>query len=162
MGGSDGCDTGTWEADLGCRCKLINQVRISCSLALCKDLDQMILVMVIQVMDAIRIIPENTEIRSSRFQSCKAAYCFVRIGIPLWIGILRYTPDTLNRSIISYQLFYHIHIRTFRSHRNIDHLNAEILGNTKVTVISRNRAKEFYLIQLAPWGISHDTMCHGS
>ena len=162
MGSSNGCNTGTWETDLGSRCKFVNQIWISGSLALCKDLDQMILVMVIQVMDAVCIIPENTEIRCSRFQSCKTAYCFIRVGISLWVGILRNAPDTFDGRISGNQFLYHIHIRTFWSHRNIDHLNAKILGNSKVAVIARNRAEEFDLILLAPWSISHNSVGHGS
>ena len=31
-----------------------------------------------------------------------------------------------------------------------------------MTVISRNRAEEFYFVQFAPWGTSHNTVCHST
>ena len=39
--------------------------------------------------------------------------------------------------------------------RDIDHFDAEELGNGKVSVIAGNRAEEFHLVQLAPGRISH-------
>ena len=98
------------------------------------------------MMYAISIIPVDTEIRSGRFQSCKTADGLIGIAGSGRIGILRHAPDTLNAVILCHKFFHHIHVRAIRSHRNIDHLNAEILGNGKMTVITRYRAKELHFI----------------
>ena len=63
---SQGCNTGTGEADLGCRSKLIYQIRISCALALCQNLNQMVLIMVIQMVYTVGVIPVNTEVLCCR------------------------------------------------------------------------------------------------
>ena len=46
-------------------------------------------------------------------------------------------------------------IRAVLMERDIDHFDAEELGNGKVSVIAGNRAEEFHLVQLAPGRISH-------
>ena len=114
------------------------------------------------MMDTICIIPVNTEIFCCRFQSCKTTYRFVGIGDTLRVGIFRHTPDTFDCRIVVDVFFYHIHIRTIFVHRNVDHLDAEVLCDLEVTVISRNRAQEFYFIQFAPWSAAHYTMSHGT
>ena len=47
MRGSDCRNTGAWETDLGSGSKFIYQIGISCPLALCQDLNQVILIVVI-------------------------------------------------------------------------------------------------------------------
>ena len=89
-------------------------------------------------------------------------YGFIRISDSLWVRIFRYTPDTFYSRIILHILLYQIHIRSIRRHWNIDHLNSKMFGDCKMSVISRYRAKEFYLVKLCPRGASHDTMCHRS
>ena len=162
LGCSYCCDTGTREADLGCRSKLINNIRISCFCTLFENFKKeiLLLLIVIEMMYTVSIIPVDTEIRCSRLQTGKTFNCVLWVSISLWIGIFRNTPDTLDCRIFTYQFLNHIHIWSLRSHRNIDHLNSKELCNLKMAVISRNRAEEFYLIQLAPWCISHNTMCH--
>ena len=88
---------------------------------------------IIEMVDTVSVIPENTEIFCCRFQSGKSLYCLCRVGDTLWIGILRHTPDTLDGRIRTYQLLYHIHIRTCRGHRHVDHFNAEILCDPEMT-----------------------------
>ena len=73
MGGGNGRNTGTGEADFGGGCELVNQIRISGPLALCQNFNQVILVMVIQMMYAVGIVPEYTEVGRSRLQPCKTA-----------------------------------------------------------------------------------------
>ena len=73
MGGGNGRNAGPREADFGGGSKLINQVRISGPLALCQNFNLMILVMVIQVVYAVGIVPEYTEVGRGRIQPCKTA-----------------------------------------------------------------------------------------
>ena len=94
LGCSNCCDTGTREAYLGGRSKFINNVRISCFRTLIKDLKKEILIVIIEMMDAVSVIPVNTEVRCSRLQMRKTLNCFFGIGVALRIGIFRNTPDS--------------------------------------------------------------------
>ena len=101
-------------------------------------------------MYAVSVIPENSEILGSGLESCKALYCFIGICVSVGVGVHRYAPDSLNGGIVVYKLLNHIHIRTLRSHGNIYHFDTECLGDAEMSVIAGNRAKELYLIALAP------------
>ena len=101
-------------------------------------------------MHTVGIVPENSEILCSRCQCSKALNNFIRIGIALWIGILRYTPDTLHLRIVVDIFFNHIHIRTILMHRNRDHLKAESLCNLEMAIVSRCRTEEFDFVKLTP------------
>ena len=135
---------------------------MSRSLTLRQNLNQIILLMFIKVMHAIGIVPVDAEVSGCRLQAGKTAYRLIGIAIALRIGVLRHTPDSLNRLIGSYQLLHHIHIRALLRHGYRNHFNPKVLGNRKVTVIARNRAKPLYLIQLTPGGTSHNTVGHGT
>ena len=113
-------------------------------------------------MDTVGIIPEDPEILGRRLQTRETANRLVRIGIALGIGVLRYTPDTLDGLVLRYQPLNHIHIRAGGRHGNRDHFDSKILGDGKMPVIPRNRAQEFHLVQLAPGSIAQDTVGHGS
>ena len=131
--------TGTRKADLGSGAEFINHIRISCLFTLGKDFKDIILIVFIEMVYIVSIIPVNTEILCRRLQIGKTAYGFVGICDSLRIGIFRHAPDSLNRSILTHQLFNHIHIRAFRSHRHIHHFNPEIFRNSKMSVITGNR-----------------------
>ena len=89
------------------------------------------------MMDAVCVIPENTEIFCCRFQSGKALYSLFRVGDTLGIGVFRHTPYTLDGRVRAYQLFDHIHVGAGGRHGNRDHLNTEVFCDLKMTVISR-------------------------
>ena len=112
------------------------------------------------MVDSVCIVPENTEVFCSRLQCRETVYCFIRIGDSLWIGIFRNTPDSFDRLIFCDQLFYHIHIRSGRCHRHIDHFNSKMFCDRKMSVISRNRTEELYFIQFRPWRASENSVCH--
>ena len=79
LGCSYCCDTGTREADLGCRSKLINNIRISCFCTLFENFKKeiLLLLIVIEMMYTVSIIPVDTEIRCSRLQTGKTFNCFL-------------------------------------------------------------------------------------
>ena len=139
VGSADGGDTGAGEADLGSRRELVDHIRVPFLLALHQDLQEIVLFILVEMVDAVSVVPEDPEIFCRRFQLGKAVYSLVRVGDSLGVGVLGYAPDSLNSGIIVDQFFYHIHIRAFHSHGNRDHLDAEIFGDREVTVISRNR-----------------------
>ena len=100
----------------------------------------MVLVVVVEVVYAICVIPENPEVRRCRLQPCKTAHRLIGVGITLWVGVLWNTPDALDGVIRRHQFLHHIHIRTLWSHGNINHLNSKILSDGKMAVISGNGA----------------------
>ena len=63
------------------------------------------------------IVPENTEVWCSWFQTCKTKYCFIRIRCTSWVCIFWYTPDTFYFRIF-YKFFNNIQVREAMSHRN--------------------------------------------
>ena len=162
LGSCNSCDTGAWEAYLGSGCEFVNKIRISGFHTLTENLNKEILIVVIKMVDAVCIIPVNTEIRCSRFQSCKTLYSFSGIGIALRVGIFRYAPDSFDCVIFAYQLLYHVHIRSLRSHRYVNHFNSKELCNLEMTIISWYRTEEFHFVKLAPRSISHYTLSHGT
>ncbi len=163
VGGSgDGRKPRTGEADLGGGGEFIHQVRVPRPLALRQNLNQVILVVVVQVMYPISVVPVNAEILCRRLQPGKTAHRLVRVGDALGVGVFGHAPDALNGVIGGHQLLHQIHIRAGGRHGHVDHLNAEILGNGKVAVVSRNGAQEFHLVQPAPGGAPHDAMGHGA
>ena len=107
----------------------------------------------------VRIVPEDAEVLGRRAEPCEPAHRLIRVAVSLRVGILGHTPDALDGFILCDQLFHHIHIRTRLAHRNRNHINAKILGDAEVSVISRHRAEEFHPIQLAPGRIAHDAVC---
>ena len=119
-----------------------------------KDLQDFIPLIFIQMMDTVSIIPKNSEIFCCRCQCRKTSDNFIRIGITLWVGILRYTPDSLDCRIIIDIFFYHVHIRSILMHRDCDQIKTKSLCNLEMTVIARCRTKEFHLVKLAPWCMS--------
>ena len=110
-------------------------------------------------MHCICIIPVNTEVLRSRFQRSKASDNLIRIADTFRIRIFRYTPDTLYAAVVFYIFFYQIHIRSILMHRDIDHFNAKLLCDRKMSVISRNRAEELHMLLLAPWFAATYTKC---
>ena len=65
-------DAASGESNLGSGGELVDQVRITRSLALHEDLDQVILLVLIQVMHAVSVIPENSEIVSRGLKPCES------------------------------------------------------------------------------------------
>ena len=162
VGSGDRRHAGAGEADLGGGAELVHQIRISGLLAFMQDLQNGILVVVIQMMHIIGIVPVDTEILSGGLQSGKPAHRLVRIGDSLRVGILGHAPDALDRRVRADQLFHHVHIRSFRRHGNVDHLDPEILRDREMPVITGNRAEEFHNRELAPGGASAHAVGHGT
>ena len=103
-------------------------------------------------MDSVSVIPKNTEVRRCGLQSSKTADRFIRVRNSLWVGILWHAPDSLNALIFPHKPLHHVHIGSFHGHRDVDHLNAKILRDGKMAVVSGNRAQKLDLIKFTPWG----------
>ena len=156
------CEAGTREGDLRGRGKLINHIRITRALTLSEDLDEVILVLIIEVMYTVGVVPVNTEVTCSRLETCETTYGLIAVAVALRVGVLRDAPDALDGVVFLHELLDHVHIRTGRRHRNIDHLDAEVLGDTEVTVVARYRTEPLHLIKLTPWCGAHNAVGHRS
>ena len=120
----------------------------------------MVLVVVIEVMHAVRVVPEDPEILGRGAQSRESAHGLVGVGIALRVGVLRNTPDAFDRLVFGDKLFHKIHVRACLRHRHRDVLDPEVLRDREVPVIARRRAEELHLIQLRPGRAAHDAVRH--
>ena len=162
QGRGQGRDAGAREADLRGGRELVDQVRIPGPLAFRKDLKDVVLVMVIQMMDGIGIVPVEAEILCRRLQTGHPADSLVRVGVPAGVRVLRHAPDALDGLILGDKLLDQVHIRTVLKHRHRDILDPEILRDGEMAVVSRHHTEEFHLVQLAPGRISHDAVAVGA
>ena len=103
-----------------------------------------------QVMDDVSLVPEDLEIRGCGLHLGKALNGLIAVGVAIGVGVLRHTPDTLNGIILCHQLFHNVHIGAVGGHGHADELKAELLSNSKVTVIAGHRAEELALFHLRP------------
>ena len=156
------CETRTREGDLRGRGKLIDHIRITRTLTLGEDLDEVILILIIEVMYTVGVIPVDTEVTCSRLETCETTYGLIAVAVALRVTVLRNAPDALDGVVFLHELLDDVHIRTGRCHRNVDHLDTEVLGDAEVTVIARYRTEPLHLIELTPWCRTHDAVGHRS
>ena len=149
------------ERDLRGGSKNDRQIDIACFFAFLIKIEEVIRG-VGQIMDAVGVIPHDAEIFRGGLECGKTAHCLVGISDAERIGILRHTPDSLDALIAGYQLFHHIHVRAGGEHRDGDKLHAEILCDSKVTVISGRRAQEFDVTLTAPRLASREAVRHAA
>ena len=95
-GGGQGRDAAAGESDLGGGGEFIDHIRIAGPFALGKDLQYMVLPVIIQVVDSVGVIPENTEVLGGGLQTGQPADGMVRIGNTCRVGVLGNTPDALD------------------------------------------------------------------
>ena len=162
MGSGNGGNARAGETDFRGGSKFIHHIGIACFFAFIQNFNKFILNIIIQMMNAVSVIPENSKIFGGGFEPSKTANHFIRIGVTGGVGIFGNTPNPLNGFIFCHQLFNHIHIGAVFMHGNVNHFNAEILGNGKMTVVPGNGAQEFHFIQFAPGGAAHNPVGHGA
>ena len=110
----------------------------------------MILVILVQVMDAVGIIPENAEVGGGGVQACKTSYGFAGIGDAAGIGILGHAPNALDGGVIVDKSLDLVHIGAVFVHFNWNHFDTKMLGNAEVAIIAGNGAKELDVGAEAP------------
>ena len=103
-----------------------------------------------QVVDDISLIPEDLEIRSSGLHLGHPVNGLIAVSITIRVGILGHAPDALDGVILGHQLLHNVHIGAIGGHGHADQLKAELLGDSKVTVIAGHRAEELALFHLRP------------
>ena len=103
-----------------------------------------------QVVDDVRLIPEDLEIGGGGLERGKAADRLVAVGVAVGVGVLRHAPDSLDGVILGDELFNHVHVRAVGAHGHGDQLKAHLLGDAKVAVIAGHGAEELAVLDLAP------------
>ena len=130
---------------------------VSLFLAELKDIWNLCLLIIIEMMNCVCIVPEDSKIICCRLKLCKALNCLIRVYNTLWVRVFWNTPDSLYRGIVIDIFLNHIHVRTILSHRDVYHLNSKLLCDCKMSVIARYRTEELHLVKLAPWCIAANT-----
>ena len=102
------------------------------------------------MVDDVGLIPEDLEIRGGGLHLGKALDGLITVSVAIGVGVLRHAPDTLDGIVLSHQLFHNVHIGAVGGHGHADELKAELLGDSKVTVIAGHRAEELALLHLRP------------
>ena len=103
-----------------------------------------------QVVDDVRLIPEDLEIGGGGLERGKAADRLVAVGVAVGVGVLRHAPDSLDGVILGDELFNHVHVGAVGAHGHGDQLKAHLLGDGKVAVIAGHGAEELAVLDLAP------------
>ncbi len=103
----------------------------------------------VKLMDAVRIIPHEHEVRRGGLHGGQTADGPVGVDHALGIGVLGDVPHALDGGVL-HQLLHHAHIRAGGGHRNGDHLHAEGLRDLEVAVVAGNGADPLDLVQLGP------------
>jgi len=103
----------------------------------------------IDLMDCISVIPEDTKILRGRLEARDAAHGLVGIDAAERVRVLRHAPHALDGRVAD-ELLDQIHVGAGRGHRDRDELEAEGLRDPEVAVVARGRAEPFDLVQLAP------------
>ncbi len=114
------------------------------------------------MMHRIGIVPEDAEILCRGLQVRKPSHSLIGIGIALGIGILGHTPDPFDALVLRHKLFHHVHVGTLGRHGHKNHLNAEMLRDGKMSVVTGHRTQKFHLLQSAPGRTSHNPVGHGA
>ena len=102
------------------------------------------------MVDDVGLIPEDLEIRGGGLHLGKALDGLITVSVAIGVGVLRHAPDALDGIVLSHQLFHNVHIGAVGGHGHADQLKAELLGDSKVTVIAGHRAEELALLYLRP------------
>ena len=144
------CNAGAREGNFGGRCEDICHIFFAGLAQRFEQIFEMVSFIVIQMMNGICIIPENTEIRRSGRERRKAVHHLVAVGKAVRVGILRNAPNSFDRRVVVDILLNHIHIRPLRGHGNVDHLNAERFTDRKMTVISGGGAQKPHFFKMRP------------
>ena len=159
LAGCDHGDAGARVGDLGGRGEHVADILVTGLLCL---LQQVCLYrrIVYQVVYAVGVVPENTEILCLRLQGSKALYNLVAVYHAARIGVHGHAPDRLDGVVFSHQLFYHVHVRAVLLHGDVHQLHAQKFADGKVAVIARHRTEHLHLVILAPGLTAHDAVGH--
>ncbi len=102
-----------------------------------------------EVMNCVRVVPVQTEVGRGRLHGGELGGDRLRHDGTARVRIGRDDPHALHRRVLDEFTHGH-HVRSVVVHGDVDHADAELLGEREVTVVARDRADERDLLFLRP------------
>ena len=142
---TDKADTGTRESDLGRRGECHHAVLGARRAGKIEDVGELV-GLVVQVVHAVGVVPEDAEIGCGRGHLNQAAHSVLAKGDTRGVGILGHAPDALDGIVGGDEALDLVHVGAVVGHRDGDVLDTQIGGDAKVAVVAGNRAQELDLL----------------
>ena len=142
---TDKADAGAREGDLGRRGKGDHAVLGARRAGEVEDVGKLV-GLVVQVVHAVGVVPEDAEIGRGRGHLDQAAHGVLAKGDARGVGILGHAPDALDGVVGGNQALDLVHVGTVVSHRDRDVLDAQVGGDAKMTIVAGNGTQELDLL----------------
>ena len=142
---ADKADTGAREGDLGRRGKGHHAILGARRASEVEDIGELV-GLVVQVVHAVGIVPEDAEIGRGRGHLDQATHGVLAKGDARGVGILGHAPDALDGVVGGNQALDLVHVGAVVGHRDGDILDTQVGGDAKVAVVAGNRAQELDLL----------------
>ena len=142
---ADKADTGAREGDLGRRGKGHHAILGARRASEVEDIGELV-GLVVQVVHAVGIVPEDAEIGRGRGHLDQATHGVLAKGDARGVGILGHAPDALDGVVDGNQALDLVHVGAVVGHRDGDILDTQVGGDAKVAVVAGNRAQELDLL----------------
>ena len=155
-----GGDAGAGERHFGRAGELEIAVGVARRLARRGDIRHMRFTPLVEVMHAIGVVPEDTEIFRGALHRRQAAYRFVGIHGSRGIGVLRHAPDAFHRRVGCRDALHLIHIGPGFRHLHGDHLDAQLFADGEMTIVARGGADPCGFRQGFPSGCAQVSVQH--
>ncbi len=153
--GRHGRDAAACEGNLGGGREHQHPIRTSGRTAGFIDIGQPILTLrfVVQVMDAVCVIPDNPKIRCGGFQLRQRPNLCIAVGHAGGVGVHGIADDALYAGV-GRKLLHRFQIRPIGQQGNADAFNPQHFQHFKMPVVPGNRAEEAHLGKPTPWRIT--------
>ena len=142
---TDKADTGTRESDLGRRGECHHAVLGARRAGKIEDVGELV-GLIVQVVHAVGVVPEDAEIGRGRGHLDQAAHSVLAKGDTRGVGILGHAPDALDGIVGGNEALDLVHIGAVVGHRDGDVLDTQVSGNSKVAIVTGNRTQELDLL----------------
>ena len=116
------------------------------------DIKQLVLLLgcIVEVMNAVGVVPENAEIFGCARHGRQAAHHLIGIRHAAGVAVLRHAPDALHRRIVGNKALHLVHVGPVGGYGNGDHGDAERLGHAEMPIVAGAGAQPLHLIKFAP------------
>ena len=142
---TDKADAGTREGDLGRRGKGHHAVLGARRAGKIEDVGELV-GLVVQVVHAVGVVPEDAEIGRGRGHLDQATHGVLAKCDARGVGILGHAPDALDGVVGGNQALNLGHVGAVVGHRDGDVLDAQVGGDAKVAIVAGNGAQELDLL----------------
>ena len=142
---TDKADAGAREGDLGRRGKGHHAILGARRAGKIEDVGELV-GLVVQVVHAVGVVPEDAEIGRGRGHLDQAAHGVLAKGDTRGVGILGHAPDALDGIVGGNEALDLVHIGAVVGHRDGNVLDTQVSGNSKVAIVTGNRTQELDLL----------------